>query len=331
MREALLDAMAGDDLDALVLGRPANVLAATGANQLWTSGSRPFGPGCVVVAATGRVHLLSTWDEGVPADIGHDDLYGLSWNPVHIAESLAAIPGLAGARRVGTDALSPGFPRLLAGIAPQAEVVDARYLLARPPDVDAIVAATRLAEAALAAMAAALVPGVTERQLVGTSLGCLASLGSPTPPTEGVACVTSRTNPTLRRVATDVVAAEGDLVVLDPGARLGGWEGGIGRTFVVGGGPSPLADRCPTAAVVAACRPGATGADLKAAGVHAAHGVGLGMEPPVIAEGVGDGAVLAAGTVLAVTCWVAEEGVGGHLERDLVLVGDAPRALTRGG
>jgi Xaa-Pro aminopeptidase len=331
VREALLDAMAADDLDVLVLGRPANVLAASGANQLWTSGTRPFGPGAVVVASTGKVHLLSTWDEGVPSDIGHDELFGLSWNPANIAASLAAIPGLAAARRIGTDSMSPGFPRLLAAIAPQAELVDARPVLVRRPDVEAIATATRLAEAALAAMVEALRPGVTERELVGAYVARIAELGAPTPPTEGVACVTSRSNPVLRRVATDAAAAEGDLVVLDVGARVDGWEGGLGRTFVVGGGPSPLADRCPIDAVVAACRPGATGADLKAAGVHLAHGVGLGMEPPVITEGVGDAAVLTEGMVLAVTCWVAEAGVGGHLERDLVQVGDTPRVLSRGG
>jgi Xaa-Pro aminopeptidase len=329
VREALLDAMAADDLDVLVLGRPANVLAATGANQLWTSGSRPFGPGAVVVAATGKVHLLSTWDEGVPSDIGHGELYGLSWNPANIAASLARIPGLSSARRIGTDSTSPGFPRLLAAIAPEAELVDARPVLVRPPDVEAIVAATRLAEAALDAMVDALRPGITERELVGAYVARIAELGSPTPPTEGVACVTSRSNPTLRRLATDAAAAEGDLVVLDAGARVGGWEGGVGRTFVVGGGQSPL--DCPIDAALAACRPGTTGAELKAAGVHLAHGVGLGMEPPVITEGIGDGAVLADGMVLAVTCWLAEEGVGGHLERDLVQVADVPRVLSRGG
>ena len=51
----------------------------------------------------------------------------------------------------------------------------------------------------------------------------------------------------------------------------------------------------------------------------------------MITEGVGDAAVLTEGMVLAVTCWVAEAGVGGHLERDLVQVGDTPRVLSRGG
>jgi Xaa-Pro dipeptidase len=60
--------------------------------------------------------------------------------------------------------------------------------------------------------------------------------------------------------------------------------------------------------------------------------VGLGVEPPVVGAGVGSDTVLAAGTVLALTGWVAEEGVGGFLERDLVVVGaGGPEVLTTTG
>jgi Xaa-Pro aminopeptidase len=57
--------------------------------------------------------------------------------------------------------------------------------------------------------------------------------------------------------------------------------------------------------------------------------MGLGAEPPVIGAGVGAGSVLAAGTVLAVTGWVSQAGVGGALIRDLVLVTErGARVLT---
>ncbi|MCU1486891.1 MAG: Xaa-Pro aminopeptidase, partial [Actinomycetia bacterium] len=95
------------------------------------------------------------------------------------------------------------------------------------------------------------------------------------------------------------------------------------------------------AAVRDACRPGATGADLVAAwratgapvpAAPIAYGVGLGMERPVIGDDVGADEVLAAGMVLALTSWVVADGVGGHLERDLVLVTDrGPELLTRSG
>lgn len=344
-RRRLLDAMATAGLDALVLGRPADVAYASGARQLWTAGSRPFGPSCVVVAATGRVHLLSTWDEGVPADIGHDELYGLSWNPERLSAAVAGIPGLGDARRVGTDSLAPGFAAFFAGVAPHADVVDgtaairAARAVKTPDEVACIATATAIAEAGLAAMVDALRPGVTERELLAVHLERLAELGAPTPPTEAVAWATPRRGAVRpRSVSTDRPVAAGELVVLDAGARFAGYEGGVGRTWSAGtdagrGPRAELAERCAvaSAAVVAACRPGATGADLCAAwrstgeplpGIPLAYGLGLGMERPVVGDGLGADEVLVAGSVLAVTSWVTAEGVGGHLERDVVVVGE---------
>jgi Xaa-Pro dipeptidase len=358
-RRRLFAAMADAGVDALVLGRPADVAFATGARQLWTAGARPFGPLCVAVAATERTHLLSVWDDGVPPEVGHEDLFGLTWNPARLAAALSAIPGLADARRVGTTSSTPGFPRLLAGAAPGAEVVDggaalwAARLPKSPAEVERIVAATAVAEGALAAMVAALRPGASERDLLAVYLERIAAAGAPTPPTDGVVCATPTTGPVaLHRLARPEPIAAGQLVALDPGGFHRGYEGGVGRTRVAGGritaahGELAARTQHALAAVVAACRPGATGAEIAAAWtatgeppppVPLAHGVGLGMEPPVVTvvpdvgvgSGIGAGAVLAAGTVLAVTGWVAEPGVGGCLERDLVLVAeDGPQVLT---
>src|SRR5437763_2926619 len=100
-RQRALDQMAAHDLDVLVLGRQANVRYVTGTPQLWVAGTRPFGPSCVLVRATRAIHLLSTWDEGVPEDIPHENLYGISWNPVTTMSVLQRIDGAATARRVG--------------------------------------------------------------------------------------------------------------------------------------------------------------------------------------------------------------------------------------
>jgi Xaa-Pro dipeptidase len=350
-RRRLFEAMAAHELDALILGRPAEVAFASGARQLWTAGSRPFGPAAVAVLDTGRVHLLSVSDFDVPPEVGHDDLYGLAWNPANLVASLAAIPGLRDARRVGTTSSSPGFPRLVASIAPNAEIVDASPAVSAvrtpktPAEVSRIRAAMALAAQGLDAMAEALRPGVTERALLAAHAERIASLGAPLLPTEGVACATATSGAVrLRRVATDRPIEAGQLVALDAGAFFRGYEGGVGRTLVAGrdapAGGRELAERCVAAlhATVEACRAGATGADVVAAWsssgeplppVPLAHGTGLGVEPPVIGDGIGAGSVLVAGTVLAVTGWVVEEGVGGHLERDLVLVTDgSPEVLT---
>jgi len=58
--------MDAHNLDILVLGRQANIRYVTGAPQLWIAGTRPFGPMCVLVRATGDIYLNSTDDEGVP-------------------------------------------------------------------------------------------------------------------------------------------------------------------------------------------------------------------------------------------------------------------------
>ena len=123
-RERALAQMAADDLDILVLGRQANVRYVTGAPQLWVAGTRPFAPICVMVHATGEIHLNTSWDEGIPEEIGHDHLYGLAWNPMTNIEVLKRIAGASTARRVGTDAMSPSFAQLLPMAFPNAELVD---------------------------------------------------------------------------------------------------------------------------------------------------------------------------------------------------------------
>src|ERR1700755_3131203 len=144
-RRRARDQMVAHDLDVLVLGRLANVRYVTGAPQLWVAGTRPFGPSCVLVRETGAIHLLSTWDEGVPEDIPHENLYGISWNPMNTVAALQRIDGTAGARRVGTDALSPVFAPLLPMVFPNAVLVDGELAMraARRIKTDDEVAALR--------------------------------------------------------------------------------------------------------------------------------------------------------------------------------------------
>jgi Xaa-Pro aminopeptidase len=354
-RRRLFDAMADADIDVLVLGRPANIQYASGAHQLWAAGLRPFAPACVVVRETGRVHLMSTWDDGVPPEIRTQDLFGMSWNPAVLIARLQAIPGLGGARRVATDGVSPAAAELLQVVCPAATLVDGVVALwqARAhkttDELACIRTAANLAEAALSTLVAGLIPGVTERSLVGTFVASLAALGVPTPPSEGIVCATPRQGPvSRRRLAGDRPVGPGELVALNPGAFYAGYEASLARTWVAGE-VSPtraqrdVARRCREVldAVVSACRAGARGSDLQrawdASGEPAppapfVRGVGLGAEPPLIGAGLGAESRLQVGMVLAVEAWVAAEGAGGVLEQDLVLVTDAePEVLTRYG
>jgi Xaa-Pro aminopeptidase len=289
--------------------------------------------------------MLSTWDEGVPPEIPHANLFGLKWNPANLLVGLAAIPGIRDVRRVGTDSLSPGLDQFIAAFAPNATLVDAGPALweARTPksrdEVTCIETATAVAEAALTAMQDALRPGTSERELTGAYLEAISRLGSPTPPTEAVACATPRSGPvTLRQVPSSALIGPRQLVVLNPGAMYAGYEGGVGRTAAVGDPSSAqrlLASRCRAAldAVVDRCRAGARGADLQRDDASVlVHGLGLGAEPPVVSADTGHDAVLTTGMVLSVQAWVAETGTGGVLERDVVHVVDGtPRVLSRYG
>src|ERR1700760_3167322 len=182
-RERALAQMEKHELDVLVLGRQANVRYVSGTPQLWVAGPRPCGPTCVVVRETGAIHLLSTWDEGVPDDIPHENLYGISWNPMNTISALQRIDGAAAARRVGTDALSPVFAQLLPIAFPNAELVDgelsmrAARRIKTPEEVAALRESIRVAEVGLAAAVSELRPGVSEKTLVGVLLEAMAAGG----------------------------------------------------------------------------------------------------------------------------------------------------------
>ena len=74
-----------------MLGRTANVRYVTGTPTLWTAGTSSFGPACMLVRSTGSIHLLSTWDEGIPEDIPRENLFGLTWNPMNTIDEGIAI------------------------------------------------------------------------------------------------------------------------------------------------------------------------------------------------------------------------------------------------
>ena len=351
-REKVLDGMERHGLDALMLGGVGNVRYVSGARQLGRAGVLPFAPVAVVVAETARVHLLSTWDEGVPPEIGYEDLYRMNWNPANLAADLAKIPGVREARRVGTDGLTPRFAGLIRQLVTTAELVDAAAVLTAarrvktPEEITCLDVASAIAEAALTAMEDALVPGITERELLGIYDEKVASLGAPNPPSESVCFATPTSGPvTFRHLASERPVGDGELVVLAPGALYAGYEAGLARTRVAGRS-GPGRHRRAGVAVCPrdgrACRrmpPGQYRADLyrawESAGnpdssVPLAHGLGLGAEPPLIGLGRGRDVALEEGMVLSVQSWVTEEGIGGCLERGTVRVDSGgPTTMTR--
>lgn len=341
-RERALAQMEAHDLDMLVLGRQANVRYISGAPQLWVVGTRPFGPICEFVRATGEIHLNSTWDEGIPEEIPHQNLYGFAWNPMTLVGILQSIKGADTVRRVGTDALTPTFAKLLPMAFPHADLVDAEQAMqaARriktPEEVQALRRALVVAEEGLAAGVAALRPGTAEKALAGAVLEAEAAGGVSTPATQDAAWVTSKEHP-WRRSDGDGLVREGDLVAMSAGVLADGYVAEVARTLYVGD---------PTDAVRAlyrrrddlwdrllqACRPGAPVSSLLDAygqageplpAMPVAHGLGLGFDPPVVSPNLRatmEAERLEEGMVLAVTAYVWEQGLGGVFTRDAVLI-----------
>ncbi|MBW0015360.1 M24 family metallopeptidase [Mycobacterium sp.] len=349
-RQRAREQMVAYDLDVLVLGRQANVRYVSGAPQLWVAGTRPFGPTCVLVRETGAVHLLSTWDEGVPEDIPHENLYGISWNPMNAMAALRRIDGASRARRVGTDAMSPAFARLLPTAFPHAELVDGELAMRaarRVKTAEEVVSlreALVVAELGLAAAVAELRPGVSEQLLAGVLLEALAAGGVSTPSNQDVAWVTSREHP-WRRVDGDGRVKHGDLVAFSAGVLAGGYIGEVGRTWPAGAvrGAANLYRRWEVlwSRLLDVCRPGAAAEELlgayDAAGEPAppmpvARGLGMGFDPPVVSQHLprtAAGERLEPGMALAVTGYVWEPGVGAVFGREAVLVtADGPEVLT---
>jgi Xaa-Pro aminopeptidase len=344
-RERALAQMQAHDLDILVLGRQANVRYVTGVPQLWVAGTRPFGPNCLLVRDTGAVHLLSTWDEGVPDDIPHENLYGISWNPLNTIANLQKINGTAKAHRVGSDALSPSYAQLLPMAFPNAELVDgeptiqAARRIKTPEEVAALRESVRVAGVGLAAAVAELRAGVTERTLNAVILEAMTAGGVSTPASQDVAWITSKDHP-WRRVAGDGVVKAGDLVALAPGVLAHGYIGEVARTYQVGDETADVRRLFARAnalwgRLLQACRPGLHATELLAAYQAAgerfppmpvAHGVGVGFDAPVVSPqlpATSAAEILEPGMVLAISGYVWEPGIGAVLERKMVHITDA--------
>jgi Xaa-Pro aminopeptidase len=350
-RERVLAAMAAAGVDILITGREPNARYVAGVPRLWINGSRPFGPGCVIERATGSIHIVSTWDEGVPADIPHENLHGITFNRANTLAWLTQVEGAATAKTVATDGLMPSTLSLIRQAFPAADVVDGEQLMGEvrrlklPEEIRAIRTSVRIAEHSLAAAEAALGAGMTGRRLTATFMEAMADAGVTTPTTQDVAWITGRDRH-WAQAGRDTPIAVGDLVAFDAGLMADGYVGELGRTLAAGGLPPSarklrqqwdelwdrLMDACrvgtPTTALLDAYD--ASGATPPP--VPVARGLGLGNDLPFVTGALRRTAAeqtLAAGTVLAVTAYVWEEGVGAiYGQEPVVITDDGPELLS---
>jgi Xaa-Pro dipeptidase len=255
--------------------------------------------------------------------------------------------------------MQPGLAKLLAMLAPDAELVDGDALMTPvravklPAEIECLRTAIAMAEGAITRVADALRPGTTEHALKGAFQSAVCGYGINHPTYEGTFCATPRTGtadaPPLRRIPTDRPVGAGELVTMHGSVHYAGYEGVAGRTYAcVGpaGSISPaqeaLAQRCigAQANVIGACIPGATASTLVAAwersgeqlpSVPVAYGIGLGVETPIVdVRSLHPELELRSGMVLVVQGYVWEEGVGGYFGADTVHVTDSgPERLTK--
>ena len=284
--DRVLEAMGERDVDLLLLGREGNARYVSGARRLWLGGTRAFAPGCAVVRETGAVHVLSVTDDGIPSDIPPERLYPISWNPMNLLHPVVGAPGVAGARRVGVDGITPLFEQLLTGMLPSAELVDGESLVRSVrrkksvADVEAIRAAAAVADDAMVATIDALRPGVREIDLMGVFDERMTGHGVTTPAYDAVVSVAEEG--AVGAWSTDRVIDDGDLVTISAGVLAHGWEASLARTWPCGEIGS--ADRASLqtwseawSELVDGCRVGARVGQLRSDGIDL-HGVGASYE-----------------------------------------------------
>ncbi len=233
-----------------------------------------------------------------------------------------------------------------------AQVLTELRLRKEPGELALLEKAVAVTASALKAVAKALRPGVSEGSLEGVAFATLREKGAEGwafPPIVGsgfAGCV-------LHYDQNAGVCGEGELVVVDMGARYGYYCGDLTRTFPVSGRFSPrqaeLYDAVLAAyeAAVAAIRPGARLGDLrhhayealKASGLTSVsgvsmsefflHGIGhfLGLETHDVG---GESTPLEAGMVITVEpgVYIPEEGIGIRIEDDYLVTEGGSRCLT---
>jgi Xaa-Pro aminopeptidase len=232
------------------------------------------------------------------------------------------------------------------GLVPRRGLVEALRAVKDETELEAVRKAAALTSEAYARFAEETFVGRTERDLAWRLDELFHELGAGAPAFETiVAAGPNSARPHSRPGGRKVEA--GETVVVDSGAKLGGYCSDCTRTFATG----PLPERLREAYAVCleaqlagleAVQVGSTGVEADAAarrviddagfgeafGHGLGHGVGLAVhEAPRLARESSD--TLVAGNVVTVEPGIYLEGLGGMRIEDLVIVGeDGPEVLT---
>jgi len=232
-------------------------------------------------------------------------------------------------------------------LTPTAGIVEAERRTKGDAEIEAMAAACRIADQALAEVAPSLGSGLTEAQVRNQLEIRMRELGAIGPSYETIVA-TGPTNAALpHHRPTDTLIEPGHTVIIDVGALVDGYHSDMTRSFIIG---TPTAMQrelyelvlAAQVAGVAAVAPGLTTKELDAvcrdiiteAGygdwfTHGTgHGVGLLIHEDPFVNRAGE-ATLQVGDVVTVEPGVYREGFGGIRVEDLVVVTSAGcRVLT---
>jgi Xaa-Pro aminopeptidase len=302
-------AMARRGVGAILLATPHLATFASGARRVQVAGSGGTLPWVVVRAGAPAATIFTTDPDGAPPWMPREMVEPLRWSRdrqlVRIAELVAGTAGT-----IAADVFSPALERLVAEAG--RALVDAGPLLADAvaprTEVEVALVARALAasRAALRAAMAAVAPGVSVGAVLGRFADAMAGEGAGFPLTEGIVW---RMGEEPRRLVPDARVEAGDVLALEVGLYVGGHAGVAGDGVAADRGALASERRALAEALCAVakrCRAGATTAELRAAAAAAgataidvlAHGLGVGVEPPIVRVDDDDATPLAAGTIL---------------------------------
>ncbi len=220
-------------------------------------------------------------------------------------------------------------------------------LLKDPSEIEAHRRAIRVAETALGALIPTLTPGVTEREIAGELTSALLLGGGESLPFDPL--VLSGPKSAMPHGTTgDRLVESGDILLIDFGTSVDGYQSDITRTFVVGGAPNEDLKRVHAAVLAAnragraSARPGVACQEVDRAArrtiaeagyaqgfIHrTGHGLGLDIhEDPSIVEG--NEMPLEPGMVFTIEPGVYRAGWGGvRIEDDVLITQDGCQSLT---
>jgi Xaa-Pro aminopeptidase len=342
-------------LDALFMFSPEDVRYTTGFR--FHLGPVPILLIGMVILPKGGDPILSTID-GVHAKarmpwMKKDNIICGPFGPTWGKEVKSKLGKLAEGK-VGIDILPKALYDRLLKTFPKAEFVDGKAVIDKAKiiktkdEIECQKTVTMITEAGFQELLRNLKPGVKECELLGIAWNKFTALGSEWTQCANIVCSGPYTAP-YRRLTSDRIIREGDLVVVDIGACFNGYWGDFTRTFVCG-------DIMPTKEQIAlhqeaydtlfsACadsRAGKTNKDVakhlnhpktnpNSFGLSAGHGAGTGPweHPHLIAGFLDEPITLRPGMLFSIEPYAGKVGIGGvRLENQVIVTDGDPDIIT---